>query len=101
MAWANDEVAGDVLVAVHEDENAALGVHRGWLDSVAVRRPWRRQGLATALVVRALHALRAAGYSGAVLGVDASNPQDALGLYRRVGFEVVSSATAYRRPLDP
>lgn len=101
VAWSGDEVAGHVLVTVHEDENAALGVSRGWLDSVAVRRPYRRRGLATALVVRALRALRAAGYEAAVLGVDASNPQDALGLYQRVGFEIVSSATAYRRPFDP
>jgi len=101
VAWSGAEVAGHVLVAVHEDENAALGLHRGWLDSVAVRRPWRRQGLATALVVLALRALRAAGYDEAVLGVDAANPQDALGLYRRVGFRVISTATAYRRPFDP
>ena len=100
VAWAGDEVAGHVLVSVEEDENAALGVSRGWLDSVAVRRPWRRQGLATALVVRALHALREAGYDSAILGVDVANPQDALDLYRRVGFELVSSATAYRRPFD-
>jgi mycothiol synthase len=101
VAWAGDEVAGHVLVAVDEDENAALGVSRGWLESVAVRRPWRRRGLATALVVRALHALRDAGYESAVLGVDVANPQDALDLYRRVGFEIASSATAYRRPFDP
>ncbi len=101
VAWAGDQVAGHVLVAVDEDENAALGVSRGWLDSVAVRRPWRRRGLATALVVRALHALRDAGYDSAVLGVDVANPQDALDLYRRVGFEIVSSATAYRRAFDP
>jgi len=100
VAWAGDEVAGHVLVAVHADENAALGVSRGWLDSVAVRRPWRRRGLATALVVRALHAIRTAGYERAVLGVDAANAQDALTLYQRVGFEIVSSATAYRRPFQ-
>jgi len=101
VAWAGDEVAGHVLVAVDESENAALGVSRAWLDSVAVRRPWRRRGLATSLVVRALHAIRDAGYESAVLGVDAANPQDALDLYRRVGFEIASSATAYRRPFDP
>ena len=77
------------------------GVSRGRLDSVAVRRPWRRRGLATALVVRALHAIREAGYESAVLGVDVANPQEALDLYRRVGFEIASSATAYRRPFDP
>jgi mycothiol synthase len=100
VAWAGDEVAGHVLVAVHEEENAALGVNRGWLDSVAVRRPWRRQGLASALVGRALHALREAGYEAAVLGVDAENPNQAVELYRRAGFEVTSAATSYRRTFE-
>ena len=100
VAWAGDEIAGDVVVTVHEEENAALGVNRGWLDSVAVRRPWRRQGLASALVGRALHALRAAGYEAAVLGVDAENPHQAAELYRRAGFETTSSATSYRLPFE-
>jgi len=99
VAWAGTEVAGYVLVSVDAVENADLGLRRGWLDSVAVRRPWRRQGLATALVWRALRALREAGFDSALLGVDAANPNEALGLYRRAGFEVVSAATVVERGL--
>jgi len=98
VAWAGDEVAGFVLVAVQEAENAALGVKRGWLDSVAVRRPWRRRGLATALVARALVALRDAGFEGAILGVDAENPHEATALYVRAGFATSASATVYHLP---
>ena len=36
------------------EQNAALGVQRGWLESVFTRRPWRRRGLATALIARSL-----------------------------------------------
>ena len=71
-----------------------------WLSRSAQRRPWRRQGLASALVGRALYALREAGYEAAVLGVDAENPNQAVELYRRAGFEETSAATSYRRPLE-
>ena len=46
VAWAGDEVAGVVENWIWADENAQLGVERGWLEKVSVRRPWRRRGLA-------------------------------------------------------
>ena len=42
--------------------------------SSGVRRPWRRRGLATALLVRSMRAFRDAGMDAATLGVDAENP---------------------------
>lgn len=99
VAWDGDEVAGVVIVLVREAENRLLGRRRGWLDSVGVRRPWRRRGLATALMVRAMEALRARGLEEAVLGVDADNPSGALGLYERLGFRRTMRFVVYRRPL--
>ena len=61
VAWAGNEVAGSVMTSVWAAENEALGIRRGWLDHVSVRRPWRRRGLASALIVEALVGLRAAG----------------------------------------
>ena len=54
VAWDGDEVAGlrhDVHLA---EENETLGLRRGWLEHVSVRRPWRRRGLASALIASAL-----------------------------------------------
>ena len=99
VAWDGDEVAGVVLVVVHEAENRLLGRRRGWLASVGVRRPWRRRGLATALMVRAMEALRARGLEEAALGVDADNPSGALGLYQRLGFRRTMRFAVYRRQL--
>lgn len=102
VAWDGDEVAGVVIAVVREAENRLLGRRRGWLDSVGVRRPWRRRGLATALMVRAMEALRARGIEEAALGVDADNPSGALGLYERLGFRRAMRFAVYRRPLaDP
>jgi GNAT superfamily N-acetyltransferase len=46
----------------------------------------RGRGLATALLSRALHLSRAAGYVTASLNVDTANPTGALGIYERAGF---------------
>jgi ribosomal protein S18 acetylase RimI-like enzyme len=100
IAWDGDEVAGGVINAIYAEENAALGMRRGWLDSVFTRRPWRRRGLAKALIARSLHLLREKGMDTAALGVDADNPSGALGLYESFGFEVVERGSAWRRPLE-
>ena len=76
----------------------ASGGGEGVLDSVAVRGPWRRRGLARALIVRALVALRDHGETSAALGVDVDNPNQALTLYESCGFVVEISGTVYERP---
>ncbi|MDP8905254.1 MAG: GNAT family N-acetyltransferase [Chloroflexota bacterium] len=100
IAFDGDEVAGGVINGIEREENEALGVQRGWLHSVFTRRPWRRRGLARALIARSLVLLRERGMTSAVLGVDADNPTGALGLYQSVGFEVSYRAAAWRKPLE-
>ena len=99
IAWDGDEVAGGVVNAIHPEENAALGVQRGWLHSVFTRRPWRKRGLANALIARSLQLIKERGMDVGVLGVDADNPSGALGLYERNGFKVAERSTAWRKPL--
>ena len=65
-----------------------------------MRRPWRRRGLAQAIVTRSLVALRERGMDHAMLGVDADNPNGAVGVYERAGFFVVNTSTAYRKPME-
>ena len=96
VAFDGDEVAGGVLNGVHQVPG---GGREGWLDSVFVRRPWRRRGLARALIAQSLELLEARGMSNASLGVDLSNVNQALALYESCGFRAVSRATAYRKPL--
>jgi mycothiol synthase len=98
VAWDGDEVAGSVQTWIWPHENERLGVQRGWLDSISVRRPWRRRGLARALTAEALRRLKAAGMDDAMLGVDAANPTGALGLYEGLGFEVDHRSKVYAWP---
>jgi mycothiol synthase len=100
VAFAGDEVAGAVLNEIDDVENALFDRRRGLLASVFVRRPYRRRGLARALIQRSLAVLRDRGMTSAWLGVDAENPNAALQLYRSSGFAPTTSTTRYRKPLD-
>lgn len=100
VAWAGDEVAGVVMPSIWASENDVLGTRRGWLDHVSVRRPWRRRGLASALISRALVALRSAGMTEAMLGTDAENVSGAVRVYERLGFRRTRTAVNYRKDLE-
>ncbi len=100
VAWDGDEIAGAVENSIPKAENVQFARARGWLDSVFVRRSWRRRGLGAALVARALGVLRDAGMTEAMLGVDSDNPTGALGLYERAGFTVHARSKAFRKSMS-
>jgi mycothiol synthase len=100
VAWDGGEIAGGVVNAIFPEENEALGLNRGWLESVFTRRRWRKRGLARALIARSLHVLATRGLNAAALGVDADNPSGALGLYESFGFSVIHRGQAWRRPME-
>jgi mycothiol synthase len=97
VAWDGDEVAGSVMSFIWPSENEGLGLRRGWLEHVSVRRPWRRRGLASALMASALVGLRDAGMTEAALGVDAENVSGALRVYEAMGFRRAKTAVSYRK----
>ncbi len=98
-AWDGDEVAGMILNFIHEAENREYNRLRGYTETICVRRPWRRLGLARALLARSFHVLKAARMAEAALGVDAENPSGALQLYESMGFRVHKEFVTYRKPL--
>ena len=73
VAWDGDEVAGSVWPHLPE-ENEKLGLGRGWLEHISVRRPWRRRGLATALIAETLRVSATWASTRGRSGVDAENP---------------------------
>ncbi len=101
VAFEGDQIAGLVLNVIDPGDTERKGRVRGLLDSVGVREPWRRRGLARAMITRSLHVLRERGAQDAYLGVDAENPNQAMTLYESCGFRNVSSETAWRKPLQP
>jgi mycothiol synthase len=99
VAWDGDEIAGAALNVIWGVDNEAFGRERFWVESLSVRRPWRRRGLGRALLAASLRLLRGRGMTSAALDVDASNLSGALGLYERSGFEVVKRTVVYRKPM--
>lgn len=99
VAFDGDEVAAGVQGSISATENTANGYLRGWADPVFTRRAWRRRGLASALLGRALVRLSERGMTSAQLDVDSENPNRALGLYERHRFVTDHTSSEWRKPL--
>jgi GNAT superfamily N-acetyltransferase len=99
VAWDGDEVAGSILNFVNHDYNALTGRKLGYTETISVRRPWRRRGLARALLARSMRLHKELGMTQTALGVDTENPSGALRLYESMGYEMVSRSTVYRKSL--
>ncbi len=74
------------------------GTAVGWTESIAVRKPYRRRGIASAMLAESLRIVRDAGAARAALGVDQQNPNEAQTLYERLGFRVTLEELEYQRP---
>jgi ribosomal protein S18 acetylase RimI-like enzyme len=71
----------------------------GWVDVLGTRRPYRRRGLAEALLRHVFRELYVRGARQVGLGVDAENPTGATRLYERVGMRVASASDVYAKTL--
>lgn len=94
------EVAGLSLNGVSSEENMRRGRSDGWVEELAVRRPWRKRGVATALLSASMHAFKAEGLRHAMLGVDSENPTGALRVYERVGFKPVKRFIQFEKVVE-
>lgn len=99
IAWDGDQVAGQVRSFIDFAENEHYDRQRGHAEFISVRRPWRRRGLARALIIQSLRELKAHGMNEATLGVHTDNPNGAYSLYQSVGFEVVRKSIIYQKPM--
>jgi len=101
IAFDGDEIAGGVEGRIDPAENAHHRRERGLIQGVWVRRPWRRRGLARALLARGLERLRDHAMTSAYLGVDGLNPNQAMSLYESLGFEISSTGYDWEKALPP
>jgi mycothiol synthase len=83
LAVAGDELAGFSICRPDPVDPVA-----GYVNLLGVRRPWRRQGLGEALLLRSFEAFREKGMTRGTLGVDASSVTGATRLYERAGMSV-------------
>ncbi len=101
VAWdvATGEIAGQVQTFIDADENEAFQRRRGYTETISVRRPYRRRGLARALIVESLRTLKAQGMTESALNVDSDSTTGATRVYDDCGFRVENRWLAYRKPL--
>ena len=102
IAWdtSRNTVAGLSINTIYHNDNTYYGFKRGFIDSLGVRREWRGQGVAKALLAHSLRRLQAAGMTEVMLGVDASNPTGALQLYEKVGFTVYQRRAVWQKEIE-
>jgi len=84
---------------LNEEQNTMQNRRRGETEFISVGAPWRRRGLARALIAKAMHAQRDVGMNESTLGVDADNAYDAARLYESCGFRVVQRNMVLRKPV--
>lgn len=95
LAMDGDEIAGVCLCRSesHEDPNM------GYVNSLGVRRGWRKRGLGLALLRHAFGEFYKRGKQRVGLGVDASSLTGALRLYERAGMHVNRKSTSFEKVL--
>jgi mycothiol synthase len=101
VAWdvSTDQIAGQVRTFIDAAQNEKYQRQRGWTEFISVRRPWRRRGLARALIARSLRVQKEQGMIESALGADSKNLSGATRVYEDCGFRVAQRNTAYRKPL--
>ena len=100
VGWDGDRVAGMVLNYVDTRRNEWIGIDRGYTQDIFVRRPWRRRGLARALLTESIRMFSEMGMAETYLGVDTESPTGADILYRSLGYEPSRRHLIYRKPMD-
>jgi mycothiol synthase len=89
IAWDGNQIAGFSQCRFRQ------GI--GWVGTLGVRRPWRKQGLGMALLTYSFGEFYRRSQTVIGLGVDASNPTGATRLYERAGMHVASEFVIYEK----
>jgi mycothiol synthase len=84
---------GLALVALEGDAVVGVLLSRliestGWVDALAVRRPWRGRGIARALLLRSFRFLATLDAGSVMLNVDSASETGATRLYASAGMRV-------------
>jgi mycothiol synthase len=95
MALPDGAIAGMTVSRAWLPEDRDMG----WVYDVGVLRPWRRKGIALALLLHTFRAMRARGIQRAGLGVDADSLTGAARLYEKAGMHVQYEFVTYKKVL--
>lgn len=94
-----DQLAGYLTAYWDAEQNRNLSEKIGYTEYIFVCLQWRRKGLASALISKALDFLQQSGMRYAQLQVRTDN-RDALNLYEKLGFVIVQESGIYTRMIS-
>jgi ribosomal protein S18 acetylase RimI-like enzyme len=97
--WRLVEVGGEIAALCLSVPSRGDDRTLGWVAVLGVRRPWRRRGLARALLLESFGLFRSIGRPRAALGVDSENTTGAITLYEGVGMRATSRSDTWERAL--
>ncbi|MDG4833339.1 GNAT family N-acetyltransferase [Solwaraspora sp. WMMD1047] len=97
--WYVAEVDGEPA-GVLQSSDQSLDANEGWVRNLAVLAGHRRRGVGAALLRHAFAGYAARGRAYAGLGVDLSNPTEAVHLYRAVGMTPQYEADIFERSVQ-
>lgn len=99
ISCLDEKPVGYVEAGIDSAFNKHKGTKRGWILSIGVLKPNRTKGIGTALVQQGMRFLKSKGMSDVELGVDNSNPTNAIELYRKMGFKNVYRDLTYTKEI--
>jgi mycothiol synthase len=97
--FAVDEATGQEIGTSRARLDIIGGERIGYVGTVGVLPPYRRRGIAQALILQTLHFLAGQGMSSAVLFVDGQN-HNARRLYERMGWRPVYQTVHYWKRME-
>lgn len=97
LAMDGEEIAGVSLCRIDAWNNP----NWGWVDELGVRRPWRRRGIALAMLKHSFAELHRRGKKSVGLGVDAQSLTGATRLYEKAGMHIFREYQDFNKVLRP
>lgn len=97
LAVDGDKVVGLTLCRPRTEEDP----DKGWVNILAVLKPWRKRGIGLALLLEAFAEFKRMGKQRAGLFVDANNLTGALQLYMSAGMRVEHERQIFEKELRP
>ncbi len=92
LAMNGDTVAGIALCRIRTDQT-------GWINTVGVRREYRKRGIATALLRHAVGEFYRRGHHNVGLGVDSQSLTGATRVYEQVGMRITRSYNTFEKTI--
>jgi len=94
-AYEGGDVCGTAMNIASVPEDADMG----WVNTLGVRRPWRKQGVGLALLQQTFGEFFRRGKHKVGLGVDALSLTGATRLYERAGMKILRAYNVYEKEI--